>query len=85
MRGSTRIVTGLVPVLLWAAPAAAQDLDAPRPIAAFNTVFIEEMTWMEVRDAIQDGTSTVLVSPQGPSRPRLRGAEHGGTLVPRSH
>ena len=51
--------------LLLAAPASAQDLDAPRPIAAHNTVFIEEMTWMEVRDAIREGTTTAIVATGG--------------------
>ena len=43
----------------------AQDLDAPRPIEGINTVFMEEMTWMEVRDAIADGTTTVIVATGG--------------------
>jgi len=41
------------------------DPDSPRPIAAINTVFIEEMTWMEVRDALAAGTDTVIVSTGG--------------------
>lgn len=45
--------------------AAAQDLDAPRPIAGSNTLLIEEMTWMEVRDALADGTTTVIVGTGG--------------------
>lgn len=40
-------------------------LDAPRPIAALDTVFLEEMTWMEVRDALRDGKTTVLVPTGG--------------------
>jgi creatinine amidohydrolase/Fe(II)-dependent formamide hydrolase-like protein len=47
------------------ADATAQDLDAPRPIEAFDTVFIEEMTWMEVRDAIASGNTTVIVATGG--------------------
>lgn len=47
------------------ASVAAQDLDAPRPIAGTNTVFIEEMTWMEVRDALADGTTTAIVATGG--------------------
>ena len=41
------------------------DPHTPRPIAALDTVFIEEMTWMEIRDALQDGTDTVIVSTGG--------------------
>lgn len=48
-----------------AAPAAAQELDAPRPIAAAETLWIEEMTWMEVRDALADGMTTVIVGTGG--------------------
>ena len=44
---------------------SAQELDAPRPIDGINTVFMEEMTWMEVRDAIADGTTTVVVATGG--------------------
>ena len=43
----------------------AQDLDAPRPIAGTETVFIEEMTWMEVRDALLDGMTTAIVATGG--------------------
>jgi creatinine amidohydrolase/Fe(II)-dependent formamide hydrolase-like protein len=48
-----------------AVPAPAQDLDAPRPIAAINTVFTEEMTWMEIRDAIAAGRTTAIVATGG--------------------
>ena len=48
-----------------AQPVIAQDLDAPRPIAGTETVFIEEMTWMEVRDALLDGMTTAIVAPGG--------------------
>lgn len=50
---------------LIAAPAAAQDLEAARPIAGTNTVFIEEMTWMEVRDALREGKTTAIVATGG--------------------
>ncbi len=51
--------------LLPAAAVAAQDLDMPRPIAGIDTVFIEEMTWMDVRDAILDGKTTAIVATGG--------------------
>ena len=41
------------------------DPDGPRPIAARATPFIEEMTWMEVRDALKAGKTTVLVATGG--------------------
>ncbi|HWO43944.1 MAG TPA: creatininase family protein [Candidatus Eisenbacteria bacterium] len=45
--------------------AAAQALDAPRPIAAIDSVFLEELTWMEIRDAIKSGKTTVIVGTGG--------------------
>ncbi len=47
------------------AQALLRDLQMPRPIAALNSVWIEELTWMEVRDAIADGKTTVIVSTGG--------------------
>jgi creatinine amidohydrolase/Fe(II)-dependent formamide hydrolase-like protein len=47
------------------AQAGSPALDEPRPIEAVDTVFIEDLTWMEVRDAIQAGKSTVLVASGG--------------------
>jgi creatinine amidohydrolase/Fe(II)-dependent formamide hydrolase-like protein len=41
------------------------DPDSPRPIEALDTLFIEEMTWMEVRDALKSGKTTVLVATGG--------------------
>ncbi len=40
-------------------------LDALRPSAALDTVFLEEMTWIEVRDAVRGGKTTVLVPTGG--------------------
>jgi creatinine amidohydrolase/Fe(II)-dependent formamide hydrolase-like protein len=39
--------------------------DAPRSSAAVDTVFLEDMTWMEVRDALRAGKTTVLVPTGG--------------------
>ena len=36
-----------------------------RPIEAVDSVFIEDMTWMEVRDAMQAGADTVIVATGG--------------------
>jgi creatinine amidohydrolase len=49
-----------VPLLI-----ANPPLGAPQPIAAFDTVFLEEMTWLEVRDALRSGKTTVLVPTGG--------------------
>ena len=54
--------------------AFSQPLDAPRPIPAKDTVFLEELTWMEVRDAVNSGKTTVIV-PTG-------GIEQSGPYLP---
>ncbi len=41
------------------------DPKGPRPIAAVDSVFIEELTWMEVRDALRAGKTTVIVPTGG--------------------
>ena len=45
--------------------AASPDPDMPRPIAARDTVFTEEMTWLEVRDAMRAGKTTAIVATGG--------------------
>lgn len=39
--------------------------NTPRPIEAVDTVFIEAMTWMEVRDAMKSGKDTVIIATGG--------------------
>ena len=41
------------------------DPNGSRPIDALDTVFLEEMTWMEVRDALRAGKDTVIVATGG--------------------
>jgi creatinine amidohydrolase len=41
------------------------DPQGPRPIDAVDTLFIENMTWMEVRDAMKAGKQTVLIATGG--------------------
>ena len=46
------------------AAAAARreaEMKAPRPIDALDSVWMEDLTWMEVRDAIAGGKSTALI------------------------
>ena len=59
------VITAVFLATSGAGPAVSQDMDAPRPIDAYDTVFIEEMTWMEVRDAIASGKTTVIVATGG--------------------
>jgi len=41
------------------------DPNGIRPIDAYDSVFIEELTWMEVRDAMRAGKDTVLIATGG--------------------
>lgn len=45
--------------------AMTPDPNGPRVIDAVDTVFIEDLTWMEVRDALKAGKKTVLVATGG--------------------
>ena len=58
------------------------DPETPRPIAALDTVFIEEMTWMEVRDAMNAGKNTVIVATGGVEQngPYLAAGKHNYVL-----
>ncbi|MEJ2538826.1 MAG: creatininase family protein [Gemmatimonadota bacterium] len=55
----------LVLTLLVAGPVVGQEMDAPRPIAGIESVWLEELTWMEVRDRIAQGTTTAIISTGG--------------------
>src|SRR6185503_1395728 len=56
--------------------------DAPNPLPAANTVWLEEMTWMDVRDAMKAGKTTVIVSTGGiePNGPWLVLGKHNYVL-----
>jgi creatinine amidohydrolase/Fe(II)-dependent formamide hydrolase-like protein len=41
------------------------DPNAPRPIDAVDSVFLEELTWMEVRDAMRAGKTTAILATGG--------------------
>jgi creatinine amidohydrolase/Fe(II)-dependent formamide hydrolase-like protein len=58
------------------------DPNGARPIAAHETLFIEEMTWMEVRDALKGGKDTVLVATGGVEQngPYLATGKHNVVL-----
>ncbi|MDP3748122.1 MAG: creatininase family protein [Phenylobacterium sp.] len=63
--------------LLAAGPALAQnrlgDPEAPRPIAARASLWTEELTSLEVRDAIRAGATTIIIG--------TGGVEHNGPYV----
>jgi creatinine amidohydrolase/Fe(II)-dependent formamide hydrolase-like protein len=48
-----------------AASTPADKLTAPRPIEAVDSLWLEELTWMEVRDRIAGGTTTAIIPTGG--------------------
>jgi len=57
-------------------------MDTPNPLPAPNTVWIEEMTWMDVRDALESGKTTALITTGGvePNGPFLATGKHNFVL-----
>ena len=83
----------LAPLLILALsagsiPAAAQApvlqdvMNLPRPIEALDNVWIEELTMMEVRDALADGKTTALILTGGieENGPYLTTGKHNHVL-----
>ena len=68
--------------LLQAPSPLTPDPDGQRPIAALDSVFIEELTWMEVRDALRGGKTTVIVATGGVEQngPYLATGKHNYVL-----
>ena len=70
----------------WAAAECADNpyncADAPEPAASRDTVWIEEMTWMDVRDALKAGKTTVIIPTGGiePNGPWLVTGKHNYVL-----
>ncbi len=56
--------------------------DTPNPLPAPNTVWIEEMTWMDVRDALAEGRTTAIIPTGGvePNGPWLATGKHNFVL-----
>jgi creatinine amidohydrolase len=57
-------------------------IDTPNPLTPPNTVWLEEMTWMDVRDAMKAGKTTVIISTGGiePNGPWLALGKHNYVL-----
>ena len=57
---------------------AANCADAPNPLPMPNTVWIEEMTWMDVRDSLKAGHTTAIIATGGmePNGPWLVTGKH---------
>jgi creatinine amidohydrolase/Fe(II)-dependent formamide hydrolase-like protein len=56
--------------------------DAPNPLPAASTVWLEEMTWMDVRDALKAGKTSIIISTGGiePNGPWLVTGKHNYVL-----
>ena len=56
--------------------------DTPNPLPKADTVWIEEMTWMDVRDALAEGKTTAIISTGGiePNGPWLVTGKHNYVL-----
>jgi len=57
-------------------------VDTPNPLPTPNTVWLEEMTWMDVRDALKAGKTTVIIPTGGfePNGPWLALGKHNYVL-----
>src|SRR5687767_10293863 len=57
-------------------------IDTPNPLPPYDTVWLEEMTWMDVRDAMKAGKTTVIISTGGiePNGPWLALGKHNFVL-----
>ena len=62
--------------------AMTPDPNMANPIAARDSVFIEELTWIEVRDAIRAGKTTVIIATGGVEQngPYLASGKHNYVL-----
>jgi hypothetical protein len=72
------VTAGAAPALQTPSPR-----DAPRPIEAGDSLWTEELTWMEVRDAVRAGKTTVLIGTGGVEQngPYLAGGKHNFVLA----
>ena len=58
-------------------------IDTPNPLPKADTVWLEEMTWMDVRDAMKAGKTTIIISTGGiePNGPWLALGKHNYVLT----
>lgn len=82
-----RIAALLIPIaagLLTGSRLLGQfpDLNEKRPIEAHDSLFIEELTWMEIRDAMKAGKTTVIIATGGVEQngPYLATGKHNYVL-----
>jgi creatinine amidohydrolase len=84
MRRTFTVVCVLLASFLFTPHHSAQnpDREARRPIEALDSVWVEELTWMEVRDALKAGKTTVIVPTGGVEQngPYLATGKHNYVL-----
>ena len=87
MPKSRVIFVGLTALLtFFAAPVRAQGsvaVTAPRPIDAGESLWAEELTWMEIRDLIKAGKATTIIIGTGgveQNGPYVAGGKHNFVL-----
>ncbi len=73
------LVTALAVTLFAQGPA---QLSAPRPIDAGQSLWAEELTWMEMRDLVKAGTTTIIIGTGGVEQngPYVAGGKHNFVL-----
>jgi creatinine amidohydrolase len=79
------VCAGVALIVAVAAAASAQNrlpLDAPRPIERGSSLWAEELTSMEIRDAIREGTATIIIGTGGVEQngPYVAGGKHNFVL-----
>ena len=81
MKKSLSIILPMLVLAYSGAVSAQRPADAPATMSsgkAPDTVFIEELTWAEVRDLVAGGTTTVIVGTAGTEQkgPHMADGEH---------
>lgn len=56
--------------------------DAVKPVAGVDSVWMEDLTWMDIRDAVKNGKNTVIIPTGGmePNGPYLASGKHNFVL-----
>src|SRR5918997_570740 len=80
MKNRVLLVVFAIPILAMTM-AAQRPADAPATMTAAkppDTVFIEELTWAEVRDLVAGGTTNVIIGTAGTEQkgPHMADGEH---------
>jgi len=82
---ATRLMILAICVMTAAVTIRAQGqsrVDAPRPIDAGVSLWAEELTWMEIRDLVKAGTTTIIIGTGGVEQngPYVAGGKHNFVL-----